>query len=516
MPGIIEKYNESTDSTYFKNLKAGGRFAIYYLGATFALGILGLITGSPILIFPLAMLISHPLIWVAMGIVLTVVYKTIAKPLFYSAKDFINKKRGFKEEGVGEQKSQEPEKKSELKRSVSANSIFTQKESTISTQDTTLRRKVSLDSSGYASSEGGASNRGTPIKKGRRSSSDSDYSSGSDVSINSTAGKQLMVKSFPTVGDGNCFFHAIFGKKDYTYRPDMYEDGVYRAEKAQQMREEWHKFLSQFTSLDDQRMLEPLREQMQKVFNMFLSKPEDLTGRSGDIKKLAEKVKDRIKEADTKTEELKKEIVKKFQCNSGFRSAIYLVIKEIIEQRNSRNPNDQKLIPSIQELLDDKEKLYNKIQEDLESCTLVLNSNLSNEEYSNTYDPKVIKDTFLNDPELYRCYLEAIQNPNYYIFIEEIPILASLANIEIDVHYRNNNNNVHTPFEPNPEMISGYQSNFLWGKKEPKTIHLEGAHYERAEVVEVETQIIEEVSSSMYNIAASVWNSIANLAGLKN
>ncbi|MFP3031236.1 MAG: hypothetical protein ACEY3M_08925 [Wolbachia sp.] len=75
MSGITEKYNQFKASTYF----AGGKFVIYStcvcLAATFAVGYLGLIIGFPLLTFPLAMLISNPVVWVLMGIILTVAYK---------------------------------------------------------------------------------------------------------------------------------------------------------------------------------------------------------------------------------------------------------------------------------------------------------------------------------------------------------------------------------------------------------------------------------------------------------
>lgn len=448
MLGFTEKYNEFIDSTYFKNLKAGIRFAIYYAAATFAVGCLGLIIGSPILIFPLAMLISHPLVWLAMGIVSAVVYKTIAKPLFHSAKGFINKTRDLteensKEEGVGEQKSQEHgTEEQKLKRSVSENSIFTQ-EGTISTQNTTLRRKVSLDSSGYAtSSEDGASNRNTPIQRDRKSSGDSDYSSGSDGSINSTVNKQTRVAHYKTEGKGNCFFHAVFGEKNSSNK--------YEAEKAQKMREGWHKFLSQFTSLDDQRMPDPLREQMQKVFNMFLDKPGDLTGRSDDIKKLAEATKSKIKNAECEAEKLK-----------------------------SRAVNSLNITP-------------NQAFSDLMEYAKVFYPDLSDDERNKKYNSDAITSSFTNNPELYRAYLEAIKNPGYYVFAEEIPILASLANITVefyaeDIDDKGNRITRHEVLLPNQDMIKGYRRNDeLWGNnKKKETIHLEGAHYERAEVVEV-------------------------------
>ncbi|WP_353276083.1 hypothetical protein [Wolbachia endosymbiont (group A) of Pipizella viduata] len=103
MSGIIKKYNQFKESTYF----AGGKFVIYatcvYLAATFAVGYLGLIIGFPLLTFPLAMLISNPVVWVLMGIILTVAYKMVVEPLFYLAKNYINGKGA----GQGEQKTQD-------------------------------------------------------------------------------------------------------------------------------------------------------------------------------------------------------------------------------------------------------------------------------------------------------------------------------------------------------------------------------------------------------------------------
>ncbi|WP_265034336.1 MULTISPECIES: hypothetical protein [unclassified Wolbachia] len=82
MLGITEKYNQFKESTYF----AGGKFVIcatcVCLAATFAAGCLGAVIGSPLLTFPLAMLISHPVIWIIMGVVLTTAYKL--------AKNYIN------------------------------------------------------------------------------------------------------------------------------------------------------------------------------------------------------------------------------------------------------------------------------------------------------------------------------------------------------------------------------------------------------------------------------------------
>ncbi len=99
MLGITK--NNQKESTYF----AGEKFVIYAtcvcLAATFAAGCLGALIGSPLLTFPLAMLISNPVVWVLMGTILTVAYKMVVEPLFYLAKGYINGKRASQ----GEQKT---------------------------------------------------------------------------------------------------------------------------------------------------------------------------------------------------------------------------------------------------------------------------------------------------------------------------------------------------------------------------------------------------------------------------
>ncbi|QMV45658.1 hypothetical protein HC358_00585 [Wolbachia pipientis] len=120
MLGITEKYNQFKKSTYF----AGGKFVIYaarvYLAATFAAGCLGAVIGFPLLTFPLAMLISNPVVWVLMGVVLTAAYKMVVKPLFHLAKDYINKKKAPEGE-KSEEKEVEPQKSPEKQEQTVAN-----------------------------------------------------------------------------------------------------------------------------------------------------------------------------------------------------------------------------------------------------------------------------------------------------------------------------------------------------------------------------------------------------------
>ncbi|MBA8755952.1 hypothetical protein HCR15_02260 [Wolbachia pipientis] len=75
------------------------------------------------------------------------------------------------------------------------------------------------------------------------------------------------VEALKTEGDGNCFFHAAFGKEG--------QEG-YRANKAQEMREEWSEFLSKFESFNDPNMPKVLRECLCSVFHLFKDEDEGI------------------------------------------------------------------------------------------------------------------------------------------------------------------------------------------------------------------------------------------------
>ncbi|AZU37951.1 hypothetical protein BBB02_00270 [Wolbachia endosymbiont of Bemisia tabaci] len=261
------------------------------------------------------------------------------------------------------------------------------------------------------------------------------------------------VVKYDTTGDGNCFFHAVFGDNS---------SGTYKAERAQDMRMEWHKFLSQFTSLDDHNMPDSLRTQLEKVFNMFLNKPGDLTGESDKIKELVEQTKRKIENVEDNVKGLVNKAVSKLNI-----------------------PRDQAML-------------------NLREYAETLN-NHSEDEYDDQYNSEFVTRSFLNESKLYQAYLKAIESPNYFIFIEEVQVLASLANIEINVHCEVDGREEQQKFEPNPEMINpeminndqlneflnreSYKLNDeLWGNKKKEVIYLGGTHYSRARVITKEIQ----------------------------
>ncbi|GKS79933.1 hypothetical protein wHmb_08190 [Wolbachia pipientis] len=636
MLGITK--NNQKESTDF----AGEEFVIYAtcvcLAATFAAGCLGAVIGSPLLTFPLAMLISNPVVWVLMGIILTVAYKMVVEPLFYLAKNYINGKRASKGE-KSEEKDTElqdlqgktPEKQARPKTPDRDSGIFDCKENKDSFVYKTNKKedykfwlsnfdiaeiaksyygwmpyrkkghrefskgvffscldnltsflgnrlqeykdKVKGDNNLVLSSILNLNNNhwvtlvishdekskkfrayycdsfGEPlpeevssalqktlgidnssIRNSKAKQQDDKYNCGifalenakkitdmlkagksfdeiddqlkyelsseqliekrkefakalkkdeqsragtpspvlggpgnisrkdSGVSLDSVESKQTKIVQYNTTGDGNCFFHAVFGDNS---------SGQYKTEKAQDMRMEWHKFLSQFNSLNDPRMPELLKGQMQKVFGAFLENPNHLIGMSGSIKDLVQHTNRRVEKIKKKTNKL----IKKLCCLT--------TLKE------------------------------NEVIGDLRSIS-ASNLNISERKYDRNYNSDTAANSFLNGKSIYRSYLEAISSQSYHVFIEEISILASLANIEIDVYYKNNGNDVNTLFLPNAGMINeGYQqNNELWGNKEQETVYLAPGHYERAEIVEVEPSLMEKVSSAIQSVVTVCVNAL--------
>lgn len=177
----------------------------------------------------------------------------------------------------------------------------------------------------------------------------------------------IQAVKYNTMGDGNCFFHAVFGDSS---------SGVYKTDKAQEMRQEWCKFLSQFKSLDDPKMPNALRQKLSSIF----------------------------------------------------------------------------------------------------------------------YDVFPGKELDFNTNTLYGEYLNKINQQDYFVRVDEISILASLADIKIEAYYKNNNGQIIylEPLEScalNPKMINkDYQRSSVWGNKKQETIYLEGNHYSRVKTKEIQEQ----------------------------
>ncbi len=274
-----------------------------------------------------------------------------------------------------------------------------------------------------------------------------------------------------TVGDGNCFFHAVFG--DYT--PDGY-----RAERAQDMRMEWHRFLNQFTCLNDESMPADLKSQLYSVLTTFLGEPEKLGSNSHKIKDFAKEVNDKVDKASNDIRELREAIAAKFREDDEFAKIIYSVITDVY---NTRSLGNKKVSLTISDLRkeENKNKLLAPIEEDTFPYLSCYIPGLHIRDYDVRYNPKFISDTFIESESLYQAYLEEIQSQSYFIFIEEVPILASLSNTRIIVNIEGNSEqNVHD-FKPDSRMINTkyVRVDKLWGSKEQETIFLSTGHFSR-------------------------------------
>lgn len=293
------------------------------------------------------------------------------------------------------------------------------------------------------------------------------------------------VVKYNTAGDGNCFFHAVFGDNS---------SGPYKAERAQDMRMEWHKFLSQFKSLSDPKMPNPLKRHLKIFFVDLLSNTGEVLNVPKEMKELIgeanKKVDDIINESVERTKALKNNIIEKFFEDEKFRNEIYEVIKQATNAHNERNahsPKEQRDLFSIEDLLkkENEETLYNRVGEELESCAYILDTMLTEEKYKEEYitNNDIILDSVICQEAFYQAYLQAIQRQWYFVFHGEIPILASLSNTEIESYFEGQGD--MTIYKSDPNMINPeyVRKDELWGSKERETIYLGGNHYSRAEIV---------------------------------
>ncbi|WP_342269506.1 ankyrin repeat domain-containing protein [Rickettsia endosymbiont of Orchestes rusci] len=271
-----------------------------------------------------------------------------------------------------------------------------------------------------------------------------------------------------TKADGNCFFHAVFGKKNAHSKE-------YAAEKAAEMRKEWYDFLKQFEAhgLQDSNMPAALKDQLKKIFQFFLNNPKELTNRYEAIERLVAETNEAITKAENEIKELKDEIIKKFQDNEAFKNEIYHIISAARGKADKQAPN-------ISELLNDRISLRNEISNNLEACVLKFDTKLSHDTYNKQYNSQVIADLFLENPEVYKNYLKAIQQNSYYVFFEEIPILSSLANIKIQVYYDDMHKR-HIQFDSQEKLRGNYPLKpQIWGNKEEAIISHSDMHFAHA------------------------------------
>lgn len=277
--------------------------------------------------------------------------------------------------------------------------------------------------------------------------------------------------TYSTKGDGNCFFHAVFG--------DNSVNGGHEVNNATLMRQEWFKFLNQFSSLQDPNMPASLKEELKVIFGYFFSFPQELILRSKQATALHEvinKTHDAINYAKTAAETLTQKISKKFLQDTTLQNELYKIMQ--IARSNTNEPPPA----TIEELKNDPQQLLNEIRNDLENCALQCDKILTKEEYCNKYHIPTIVNGLFEDAELYKNYLAAIQNQYYYVCTEECRILASLSNTKITIFDKINGSIRSTIIEPNLELTGNYPcNNEIWGTQKEAMIYHSIDHYSHVE-----------------------------------
>lgn len=226
------------------------------------------------------------------------------------------------------------------------------------------------------------------VPRKRKSSYPDDFFEGklSDVVGRSVSDVEQKLSSsqvvkYDTAGDGNCFFHAVFGDGSSV---------VYRTDKAKEMRQEWYRFLRQFKSLIDPEMPDALKKHLRTFFVDILSNTGEVLNAPKEMKELIgetnKKVNDIINESAKRTKALKNNIIEKFSEDEKFCNEIYEVIKQATNANNERNAQQRDLL-SIEDLLktENEETLYNRVWEELESCARRLDTTLTEEKYKEEY-----------------------------------------------------------------------------------------------------------------------------------
>ncbi|WP_264338206.1 ankyrin repeat domain-containing protein [Wolbachia endosymbiont (group A) of Cheilosia soror] len=221
-------------------------------------------------------------------------------------------------------------------------------------------------------------------------SSDQDFgrekSTGNSNSEESSNLLSNQVSPLPTVGDGNCFFHAVFG--------DVNSSDKYETDKAQAIRQEWHKFLSGFESLESESMPKKLKETLSLIF------------------------------------------------------------KEVFPEREGEH----------------------------------------------------------NSGRIYKKYLDEIVKQNYHIYVNEIGILASLANIKIELYIQGQSSH---HIGPDEELLSGNykRDDKIWGKRKQVEIHYEANHFSHVKS-SVEQSPLKDIGSSPSRQSSTSHSKSPDLDGL--
>lgn len=288
---------------------------------------------------------------------------------------------------------------------------------------------------------------------------------------------RLQMTGLETAGDGNCLFHACMG--------DVV-NGKYMCGTAMVLRTKWADFMSTFSCAADPRMPPLLLELMRNLFQLFLDKkrvPEQMLN-SEHVQQLLIKVSE-IHDVTLATSRagiidiinaLKDEPREKHEYLLS-----YLVqrAKEQLERMDSPQPKMKAFVDGDGGTDYDSEWFKNLVLANLADCLSALYV-LPVDEARARYRTDLQVEMVLRDEAFYRIYCEEIRSQSYYVFVEEVPIIASVLGLNVFLNYT-------LPGGSTPQVVTFECDDSIWKAANQnqvcRTIDVDvfhrGIHFER-------------------------------------
>jgi hypothetical protein len=231
-----------------------------------------------------------------------------------------------------------------------------------------------------------------------------------------------------TAGDGNCLFHACMG--------DVVNE-KYMCGTAMVLRMKWADFMSMFSCAADPKMSPQLLEMMHNLFQLFLDEkriPEQML-KSEHVQRLLVKVSEIHDETLVTSQTGIIDIIRALKDEAREKHEYllsYLVqcAKEQLERMDGPQPNMKAFVDGDGGTDYDSQWFKNLVLSNLADCLSVLYE-LSVDEARARYRTDLQVEMVLRDGAFYRIYCEEIRSQSYYVFVEEVPIIASVLGLNV-------------------------------------------------------------------------------------
>ncbi|MBX9586714.1 MAG: ATP-binding cassette domain-containing protein [Gammaproteobacteria bacterium] len=255
----------------------------------------------------------------------------------------------------------------------------------------------------------------------------------------------LSMKGNPTIGDGNCFFHACLGSPN--------SKGVYQYADAAKVREHWYNVLTKFKSLNDNNMPLVLKDCLEKMFSIYLDDPSKMpqlnvssviqlrTKTISELEKASSLISseidlmyDGIATLDKAYQPLFCTMMKDFYDSPGLTKdkkhfAEIIAIRELL----SSNPGPKDFWAKRNEILNilNEVCIRDKLFELAPKYIGLIKQTASTE----MYDVQAIRNKFFHNIIVFDIYAKAVLEPSYFVFLDEVNLFSSMFGLQITVRY---------------------------------------------------------------------------------